>query len=93
VERGQRGISTLISYTLFSILPTAVEISLVAAILIARYDWTFITITMAALALYVTATVWLITNWRTAVPPPDERAHSKANTPRDRQPLNYETVK
>ena len=45
VERGQRGISTLISFTLFSILPTLVEIALVSAILIARYDWTFIAIT------------------------------------------------
>ena len=42
VERGQRGISTLVSYALFSILPTLVEITLVLAILIARYDWTFI---------------------------------------------------
>ena len=65
VERGQRGISTLISFTLFSILPTLVEIGLVAAILIARYDWTFIAITRAALALYIVATV-LITEWRTA---------------------------
>ncbi len=46
VERGTRGISTLISFTLFSILPTLVEIGLVAAILIARYDWTFIAITL-----------------------------------------------
>jgi ATP-binding cassette, subfamily B, heavy metal transporter len=43
VERGQRGISTLIQFTLFSILPTLVEIALVSAILIARYDWTFCT--------------------------------------------------
>jgi ATP-binding cassette subfamily B protein len=49
VERGQRGISSLVSYTLFSILPTLVEITLVSAILIARYDWTFIAITAAAL--------------------------------------------
>ena len=53
VERGQRGISTLISFTLFSILPTLVEIALVSAILIARYDWTFIAITLGALALYI----------------------------------------
>src|SRR4029453_12715029 len=64
VERGQRGISTLISYALFSILPTLVEITLVSAILIARYDWTFITITFGALALYITSTV-MITDWRT----------------------------
>src|SRR5947207_2776091 len=62
VERGTRGISTLISFTLFSILPTLVEITLVSAILIVRYDWTFITITFGALALYITATV-MITDW------------------------------
>ena len=45
VERGQRGISTLISFALFSILPTLVEIALVTGILIARYDWTFVAIT------------------------------------------------
>ena len=49
VERGTRGISTLISFTLFSILPTLVEITLVSAILIARYDWTFMAITAGAL--------------------------------------------
>ena len=49
VERGQRGISTLIQFTLFSILPTLVEIALVSAILIARYDWTFMAITAGAL--------------------------------------------
>ncbi|HSU43197.1 MAG TPA: ABC transporter transmembrane domain-containing protein, partial [Casimicrobiaceae bacterium] len=64
VERGQRGISTLISFALFSILPTLVEISFVSAILIVRYDWTFIAITVVALALYILFTV-MITEWRT----------------------------
>src|SRR5512135_24635 len=50
VERGQRGISTLISFALFSILPTLVEIAFVSAILVARYDWTFMAITAVALA-------------------------------------------
>ena len=45
VERGQRGISSLISYALFSILPTVVEITLVASILLVKYDWTFVTMT------------------------------------------------
>src|SRR5690349_4753376 len=64
VERGQRGISTLIGYALFSILPTAVEIAFVSAILVVRYDWTFIAITVVALSLYILFTV-LITEWRT----------------------------
>src|SRR6185295_17323901 len=79
VERGQRGISTLISFTLFSILPTLVEIGLVAGILIARYDWTFIAITLTALVLYVTATV-LITDWRTSFRRTMNELDSKANT-------------
>ncbi len=92
VERGQRGISTLISFTLFSILPTAVEISLVSAILIARYDWTFIAITAVALALYVTATI-TITDWRTGFRRQMNELDSRANTRAIDSLLNYETVK
>ncbi len=92
VERGQRGISTLISFTLFSILPTAVEISLVSAILIARYDWTFIAITAVALSLYVTATI-TITDWRTGFRRQMNELDSKANMRAIDSLLNYETVK
>lgn len=92
VERGQRGISTLISFTLFSILPTVVEVSLVSAILIARYDWTFIAITAVALALYVTATI-TITDWRTGFRRQMNELDSKANTRAIDSLLNYETVK
>jgi len=92
VERGQRGITTLISFTLFSILPTLVEIGLVAGILIVRYDWTFIAITLTALVLYVAATV-LITDWRTSFRRTMNELDSKANTRAIDSLLNYETVK
>jgi ATP-binding cassette subfamily B protein len=92
VERGQRGISTLISFTLFSILPTLVEIGLVSAILIARYDWTFIAIALTALSLYITATI-LITDWRTGFRRQMNELDSKANTRAIDSLLNYETVK
>jgi ATP-binding cassette subfamily B protein len=92
VERGQRGISTLISFTLFSILPTAVEIGLVAAILVVRYDWTFICITLTALTLYVAATIF-ITDWRTGFRRQMNELDSKANTRAIDSLLNYETVK
>jgi ATP-binding cassette subfamily B protein len=92
VERGQRGISTLISFALFSILPTLVEISLVSAILIARYDWTFMAITAAALALYILFTI-LITEWRTHFRRQMNELDSKANTRAIDSLLNYETVK
>ena len=92
VERGQRGISTLIQYALFSILPTAVEITLVCAILIARYDWTFIAITAGALVSYVAFTI-LITEWRTNFRRQMNELDSKANTRAIDSLLNYETVK
>jgi ATP-binding cassette subfamily B protein len=92
VERGQRGISTLISFTLFSILPTLVEIGLVALILIVRYDWTFIAITLTALTLYIAATI-LITDWRTNFRRQMNELDSKANTRAIDSLLNYETVK
>ena len=92
VERGQRGISTLISFALFSILPTLVEIGLVAAILVARYDWSFVAITVVALVLYVTATV-KITDWRSGFRRQMNELDSKANTRAIDSLLNYETVK
>jgi ABC-type transport system involved in Fe-S cluster assembly fused permease/ATPase subunit len=92
VERGTRGISTLIGYTLFSILPTLIEIALVSAILIARYDIWFIGITLAALLLYIIYTV-TITEWRTGFRRQMNELDSKANTRAIDSLLNYETVK
>jgi ATP-binding cassette subfamily B protein len=92
VERGQRGISTLVSYALFSILPTLVEITLVMAILVTRYDWTFTAITAGALAIYITFTV-MITEWRTHFRRTMNELDSKANTRAIDSLLNYETVK
>ena len=92
VERGTRGISSLIGYALFSILPTLVEISLVAGILVARYDWTFIAIAGVALALYILATI-TITEWRTNFRRTMNELDSKANTRAIDSLLNYETVK
>jgi ATP-binding cassette, subfamily B, heavy metal transporter len=92
VERGTRGISTLIGFTLFSILPTLVEIGLVSAILIHRYDWTFIAITLSALVLYIVATV-SITEWRTNFRRQMNDLDSKANTRAIDSLINYETVK
>ncbi len=92
VERGTRGISTLISFTLFSILPTLIEIGLVAAIMVARYDWTFIAITIVALVLYIVATIG-ITEWRTSFRRHMNELDSRANTRAIDSLLNYETVK
>ncbi len=92
IERGTRGISTLIGYTLFSILPTLIEIALVSAILVARYDVWFIGITLGALCTYIVYTV-TITEWRTGFRRQMNELDSKANTRAIDSLLNYETVK
>ena len=92
VERGTRGISTLIGYALFSILPTLVEITLVSVILIVRYDIWFIGITLGALVLYIVYTV-TVTEWRTGFRRQMNELDSKANTRAIDSLLNYETVK
>src|SRR5690348_16193888 len=92
VERGTCVISTLIGYTLFSILPTLIEIALVSAILVARYDVWFSGIALAALAVYIIYTV-TITEGRTGFRRQMNELDSKANTRAIDSLLNYETVK
>ena len=92
IERGTRGISTLISYTLFSILPTLVEISLVLGYLSLQYDLWFSVITIAALFIYIVFTV-LVTEWRTHFRRTMNDLDSKANVRAIDSLLNYETVK
>jgi len=92
IERGTRGVGSLISYTLFNILPTLVEITLVLGYLVTHYDIWFSVITFSALALYITFTV-LVTNWRTHFRRTMNDLDSKANTKAIDSLLNYETVK
>jgi ATP-binding cassette subfamily B protein len=92
VERGQRGISSLTSFALFSILPTLVEIALVCGILLARYDWTFAATAGGALAIYIAFTI-VVTEWRTHFRREMNELDSKANSRAIDSLLNYETVK
>jgi ATP-binding cassette subfamily B protein len=92
IERGTRGISSLVSYTLFSILPTAIEITLVLGYLAVQYDIWFSLITITALTAYIVFTV-LVTEWRTNFRRTMNELDSKANTRAIDSLLNYETVK
>ncbi len=92
IERGSRGIASLMSYTLFSILPTIVEIVLVLGYLALHYDATFALITVVALAAYIAFTV-SITEWRTHFRRSANELDSKANIRAIDSLLNYETVK
>ena len=92
IERGVRGIESLISFSLFNIGATLIEVAMVLTVLAVKFDAWFAWITLAALACYITFTV-LLTEWRTKFRREanefDSAAHSKAVD----SLLNYETVK
>jgi ATP-binding cassette, subfamily B, heavy metal transporter len=92
IERGTRGVNSLVSYSLFSILPTLVEISLVLGYLALHYDIWFALITGTALVVYIAFTV-IVTEWRTHFRRTMNELDSKANTRAIDSLLNYETVK
>jgi ATP-binding cassette subfamily B protein len=92
IERGARGISTLLSYMLFSIIPVVLEFTLVAIVLLARFDWRFMAVTFGAVAIYIAFTVW-ITEWRMHIRREANELDSRANTRAIDSLLNYETVK
>ncbi|MFT3813561.1 MAG: ABC transporter ATP-binding protein/permease [Acidovorax sp.] len=92
IERGVRGIESLISYSLYSILPTLIEVALVLGILAVKFDLWFAGITLAALAIYITFTV-SVTEWRTQFRRQANEFDSAAHTKAVDSLLNYETVK
>ena len=92
IERGTRAISSLISYTLYSILPTLVEIGLVLGILAVRYATEFTLITLGTLSTYVIYTI-IVTNWRTHLRREVNELDSAANIRAVDSLINYETVK
>ena len=92
IERGTRGIQSLISYSLYSILPTVIEFCLVLGYLAYSYDIWFAAITFIALVLYIVFTV-VVTEWRTHYRRTMNDMDSKANQKAIDSLLNFETVK
>ena len=92
IERGVRGIESLISYSLYSIVPTLIEVALVLSILAVQFDVWFAGITLSALLVYIIFTVW-VTEWRTQYRRQANEFDSAAHTKAVDSLLNYETVK
>ncbi|KJK00216.1 metal ABC transporter permease [Burkholderiaceae bacterium 26] len=92
IERGTRGIQSLISYSLYSILPTLVEVGLVITYFFVKYDVWFALITFCALVSYIVFTV-TVTNWRTHFRRKMNELDSRANQKAIDSLLNFETVK
>jgi ATP-binding cassette subfamily B protein len=92
VERGMVSVADLLDWTIYTILPTGLEIALISAILIVHYDLGFAAITLATLAAYIAFT-FSITEWRLRYYRAKNEADTEANARSVDSLLNYETVK
>ncbi len=92
IERGTSSMSNLLVYLLFNIVPTLVELGLVAAILLSRYSAWFMIATVITVSIYVALT-FVITEWRMPLRARMNAMDSRANAQAIDSLLNYETVK
>ncbi|MFN5046606.1 ABCB family ABC transporter ATP-binding protein/permease [Roseateles sp.] len=92
IERGTRAVHSLISYSLYSILPTLIEVGLVLGLLAYKFDAMFAWITVGALVVYIAFTI-IVTEWRTKFRRQLNELDSVAHTKAIDSLLNYETVK
>ncbi|MBO9651752.1 MAG: ABC transporter ATP-binding protein/permease [Variovorax sp.] len=92
IERGTRGVHSLISMSLYSIVPTIIELTLVLTVLGVKFDALFVWITLAALVVYISFTV-TVTEWRTQFRRTMNELDTMAQSRAVDSLLNYETVK
>jgi ATP-binding cassette subfamily B protein len=92
ISRGTRGIGSLLSFMLFNILPTLLEIGMITVILVTLYDWRFAVVTLGTIVVYVAFTI-TVTEWRTKTRRRMNDLDTKANVRSVDSLLNYETVK
>lgn len=92
IERGTRGIQSLISFSLYSIIPTLIELAMVLGYFLFAYDIWFVLVTFIALFCYVVFTV-VVTEWRTHFRREMNQLDSKANQNAVDSLINFETVK
>ncbi|NYT44827.1 ABC transporter ATP-binding protein/permease [Alcaligenaceae bacterium] len=92
IERGTKGIGFLLNFMVFNILPTLLEISMVAAILLWRYEWPFAVATLGTIGSYIAFTLF-VTEKRMVYRRSMNDLDSKANTKAIDALINYETVK
>jgi ABC-type transport system involved in Fe-S cluster assembly fused permease/ATPase subunit len=92
IERGTAGIDFLLSFMLFNVIPTIIEILLVSGILWRLYNWKFAAVTFTTILLYIGFT-FFVTDWRVRFRRDMNERNSEANTKAIDSLLNFETVK
>ncbi len=92
IERGTKSIELLLFYVVFSIVPTLIEVLLVAGLLWFAFGWLYAAVTVFTVALYVLYTS-LVTNWRIRLRRTMNESDQEAGTKAIDSLLNFETVK
>lgn len=92
IDRGVKGVDFLLRFLLFSILPLALELTLVGTLLVVRYNWLYAAVVALTIALYVWYT-FKVTDWRVNIRRRMNARDNEANQKSIDSLLNYETVK
>jgi ABC-type transport system involved in Fe-S cluster assembly fused permease/ATPase subunit len=92
IERGTNGISFLLRFTLFNILPTILELIMVSVVLLVALDASFALVVVIAVMVYVTFSV-KVTEWRTRFVREANARDNQSNSRAVDSLLNFETVK
>jgi len=92
IDRGTKGVNFLLTYVLFNVIPTIIEIFLVAGILAFVYGWKYALITLITISLYIVVT-FTVTQWRLQFRRRMNAADNAVSTKLIDSLLNFETVK
>src|SRR5277367_3554476 len=92
LERGRNGIETIVRMVILQLAPTIVEVSLIMAVLLWKFDWRYVLATLTTVVIYMYYT-YIATEWRIEIRRKMNDSDTEANTKAIDSLLNYETVK
>ena len=92
LERGRNGIETIVRMVIVQLIPTVVEVSLLMAVLLWKFDWRYVVATLVTVVVYMGYT-YVATEWRIGIRRKMNDSDTEANTKAIDSLLNYETVK
>jgi ATP-binding cassette, subfamily B, heavy metal transporter len=92
LERGRTGIETIVRMVILQLIPTIVEVALLAAVLLWQFDWRYVLAVLTTVAAFMYFT-YLATEWRIEIRRKMNESDTEANTKAIDSLLNYETVK
>ena len=92
LERGRTGIEVIVRMVILQLVPTIVEVSLLMAVLLWKFDWRYVAATLTTVVIYMFYT-YLATEWRIEIRRKMNESDTDANTKAIDSLLNYETVK